>query len=218
MNKAEKSSQDTDTARQPIGEVLSSTVTGLVAQSWQDTDQLGLPVVSRPRFGSFLKIHCTEQNIETIAVVYNVITGSPDTVHKPSALRMSRQQLRIEQPHIFALLRTEVHAATIGYRRAGRTYSHLPPQPPDVHDFVYQARQDEIQDITSEFDFLRMLSNVSDVPSDELIAAAIREASLARNKDRQYLIQAGQSLSYLMRADYDKLILILRKIRPDTID
>src|SRR5580658_3602210 len=173
--------QQSETETKAIGEVISSSVTSLVAQCWQTEDADGLMRTDKPNFGSFLRIECNESQFDVLAVVYNVITGPQDTVHKPSALGLSRQRLKIEQPHIFALLRTEVHASIIGYAVGDRAFHHLPPQPPEVHDFVYPANAAQIEMITEQFDFLRLLSTISDVPSDELLAAAIREAYKARD-------------------------------------
>ncbi|HEY9773235.1 MAG TPA: hypothetical protein V6C81_05450 [Planktothrix sp.] len=210
-------SQQADTEIKALGEVISSTVTTLVAQCWQSEDSDGLLRTDKPNFGSFLRIECNESQFDVAAVVYNVITGPQDSVHKPSALGLSRQRLKIEQPHIFALLRTEVHAAIIGYALGDRAYHHLPPQPPEVHDFVYPAAPSQIEMITEEFDFLRLLSTISEVPSDELLAAAIREAYKARDCDYAFLVSAGQALSNLLRSDYDRLVCVLRKIRPGVV-
>lgn len=197
-----------------IGEIINASVTSLIAQCWQTEDSDGLPLSRKPNFGSFVRIDCNESDFDVVAVVYNVITGPQDAVHKPSALGLSRERLKVEQPHIFALLRTEVHASIVGYVRNGRVFQHLPPQPPEVHDFVYPATNMEVCEITEEFDFLRLLTQVTEVPSDELLAAAVREAYGARNNDYAFLVAAGQALSHLLRADYDRLVSVLRKIRP----
>jgi hypothetical protein len=62
-----------------------------------------------------------------------------------------------------------------------------------------------------------LLSTISEVPSDELLAAAIREAYKARDCDYAFLVSAGQALSNLLRSDYDRLVCVLRKIRPGVV-
>lgn len=200
-----------------IAEVISSSITEMIAQCWQIEDKEGLPQVLKPRFGSFLRTDC-DGGVSVFSVVHNVITGSPDNVHKPSALGLSREQLKVEQPHIFALLRTEVHAITVGYRQGKHIFQHLPPQPPEVHDFVHHATVSEIKALTGEFDFLRLLLNVTAVPSDELLAACIREAYQAREKEYRFLVAAGQALSHVLRSDYDRLVCVLRKIKPQDLE
>lgn len=197
----------------PIAEVISATITGFHAECLPvERDLPDLP--PKPRFGSFLKV--TTADSLMFAVAYNVVTGPQDTIHKPSALGLTREELRLEQPHIFSLLRTEVHAVLIGhgYGSNTRIFQHLPPHPPDVHDFVYPAAVEEIRQITKDFEFLRLLCYVSDIPTDELIAATIREAHAALGSNDQFLVDAGRALSSILRADYDRLLNILRKIKP----
>ncbi|PZM80934.1 MAG: hypothetical protein DKT66_17015 [Candidatus Melainabacteria bacterium] len=199
----------------PLAEVISSSITGVVAQCLMSSDKDGMPDTPKPRFGSFLKIR-TVSNLDVLTVVHNVITGSPDAVHQPWALGLSREQLREEQPHIFSLLRTEVHAVVVGYIESGGVFQHLPPVPPEVHDFVYLASDEEIRQVTEGFDFLRLIATVTTVPQDELAAASIREAHKAHGNDYSFLVEAGQALSHIFKNDFDRLVTILRKIRPGT--
>lgn len=197
-----------------LAEVMSSSVTSITAQSL-DNDDHSLTV--KPMFGSFISIDSVEHSTSVIAVVHNVITGPPDNVHRPSALGLTREQLRIEQPQIFALLRTEIHAAIVGYVQDSTLFQRLPPHPPEVHDFVYAATREEVIAITREFDFLRLLTSVSTVPSDELLAAAVREAYEVRGHDDEFLVRAGQALSNIFRQDFDLLVCMLRKIKPASL-
>ncbi len=200
-----------------IGEVLSSSITELVAECWQQQNDSGFApdLPERPRFGSFLRVTSADNALNIFAVVCDVSTGPHDSTHRPTALKMTRDQLRMEQPHIFALLRTEIYATVIGYSNGAVYRTGLPPHPPEVHDFVYKAIDEEVAAITEDLDFVRLLSRVSRVPSDELIAATIREACSARGGDYDFLVQAGQSLAQTFRDDYDRLSSVLRKIRPD---
>jgi hypothetical protein len=203
---------------EPIAEVIASSITGFTAEL---SSQI-VPESKKPNFGSFIICRSETNNIDTVGVVHNVITGSVDKVHRAAALGLSREQLKIQQPQIFSLLRTEIHATTIGYLQNRKAFQYLPPQPPDVHDFVYAASEEEIIAVTTDFGFLRLLLDVSDIPSDELIAALIRQAYLVHSPvhdrdgedGKQFLVLAGHALSQLFRNDYDRLVSILKKIRP----
>ncbi|MBS2009810.1 MAG: hypothetical protein JST01_22340 [Cyanobacteria bacterium SZAS TMP-1] len=208
----------------PLAEVLTSSITGLTAETLPEKLNQGQPA-ARPKFGSFVKVASPENGIDIFAVVFDVVTNPPDSVHKPSALGMSRDRLRLEQPHIFALLKTHMQAAIIGYRdiaekpgagEEGAIFQHLPPQPPDVHDFVYEASRQEVISLTSNFEFLRLLAHINSVPTDELIAAAIRRSATARVDGGAdiYLIEAGRAIAQLFRSDYDRMVSIVKKIRP----
>jgi len=214
-----------------IAEVVSSSATEMVAQSLVQNDPVGAQTASglslaprrdshktdsvyKPRFGSFVRVTCGNEDLNIIAVVNNVITSSMDSIHRPSAFGLSKEQLRLEQPQIFALLRTDIYASIIGYIQSGRRFQHLPPHPPDVHDFVFAATVDEIVTITDDFDFLRLLEGTSNGLVDELMAACVREAYVARGKDQNFLLKAGQAFSQLFRSDYERLVSILKKIKP----
>jgi hypothetical protein len=198
---------------QALAEVVSSSVTAVVAQSLPQDGGLSF-AGDGARFGSFVRIESATDDIEIIAVVHDVVTGPIDGVHRTSAFGLNREQLRLEQPQIFALLRTDLHAAIIGYKQGKRAYQHLPPRPPEVHDFVYAAEKKDIEAITSDFEFLRLLAAVATVPADELLAAAVREAYAAQGKQQAFLLKAGQALSQLFRSDYERLVAVLKKIKP----
>jgi hypothetical protein len=201
------------TTRQPIGEVISSSITGLQAEARQVESSDGLPLTVTPTFGSFICSESSEQALKIVAVVYDVVTGPGDSFHRTAALGLTREQLKVEQPHIFALLRTEIQALTVGYFSNSTYFSHLPPQPAQVHDFILRANEAEIRAATEDLDFLRLLTGVSTVPADELIAAAIRQAYSARGNDYQFLVRAGQALSQLFE-DYERLVAVLKKVKP----
>ena len=198
---------------QAIAEVVSSSVTSVVAQSLTRDDELSLSD-NRARFGSFVKIASGSDDLEIFAVIHDVVTGPIDGVHRTSAFGLNREQLRQEQPQIFALLRTDLHAAIIGYKQRTKAYQHLPPRPPEVHDFVYVADKKDIEAMTADFEFLRLLAAVPTVPADELLAAAVREAYSAQGQQKTFLIKAGQALSQLFRSDYERLVSVLKKIKP----
>lgn len=201
-----------------VGEVISSSITDFVTELWsKDKDGEELEIL-RPNFGSFLRVESVEEGITAYAVVYNIITGPYDAQHKPSALGLSRQELRMEQPHIFSLLQTQIHATIIGFKQDGQLHQYLPPKPPQVHDFVFVADPDEVADLTADQGFLRLLTNVQSVPIDELLAASIRQAQACHRDCKKdyhaFLVDAGKALSHLIRDDYDRLVSLLKKIKP----
>ncbi len=198
-----------------IGEVLTSSIVGFTGEFWNaDDGGMVRANLQMPRFGSFVRAESSDTGLNVFGVVYNVVTGPQDSMHKPTALRMSRDELRLQQPHIFSLLRTEVYATIIGYELEGQYHKRLPPHPPLVHDFLFKCTPEEVVAITEDFDFVRFLTEVPVVPIDELIASAVQEAYQARNRDYQFLVTAGQTISRLIPGDYDRLVSVLRKIRP----
>jgi hypothetical protein len=203
-----------------IAEVIETTTTEFLAQCLEPDD---LSFAAMPPFGSWVKSVDEESGNQIYAVVYHVTTAPIDSVHRARALGLSLQELREQQPQIFAMLKTEFRAAIAGFRPCERSqtgaarlsetvYQHLPPRPPQVHQAVYYCESDEIIHFSETLDFLRTLLQVNGAPVDGLAAATIREIYQLRKGDRTWLVQAGRMLSLLLKDDYDRLRVILSQI------
>ena len=55
---------------------------------------------------------------------------------------------------------------------------------------------------------------MSNVPSESLVAAAIREVYQLRQFEREWLVRAGRTVGTLLKDDYDRLRMILNQIHP----
>jgi hypothetical protein len=203
-----------------LAEVIETATTEFLAQCLEP-DDLNFAVM--PPFGSWVKSTDEESGNQIYAVVYHATTSPIDSVHRARALGLSLADLREQQPQIFAMLKTEFRAAIVGFRpraagRNGKTrlsetvYQHLPPRPPQIHQAVYACTPAEIIHFSGQFDFLRTLLQVSNAPVEALIAAAIRDIYQLRKGDRPWLVQAGRSLSQILKDDYDRLRIILSQI------
>lgn len=205
-----------------FAEVIETATVEFLAQCLEPND-LSFPVM--PPFGSWVKAIDEETGHQIYGVVYYATTSPIDSVHRARALGLSLQELREQQPQIFAMLKTEFRAAIVGFRsspvrpsnrdrRRDAVYQHLPPRPPQVHQAVLRCSTDEVIQFSEQFDFLRTLLEVSGAPTDSLVAATIREIYQLRRADRDWLVQAGRSLSTLLKDDYDRLRVILQQIHP----
>ncbi|AUT02951.1 hypothetical protein CLI64_22495 [Nostoc sp. CENA543] len=201
-----------------IAEVIETTSTEFLAQCLEPED-LSFP--SMPPFGSWVRSVDEESGNQVYAVVYHATTMPVDSVHRAVALGLSLQELREEQPQIFAMLKTEFWAAIVGFAPPSiitganqRVYQYLPPRPPQIHQAVYRCEPDLIVKFTEELDFLRTLLAINSAPVEALTAAAIREVYQLRKADREWLIKAGRTLSVLLKDDYDRLRFILSQIHP----
>lgn len=201
-----------------IAEVIATSTTEFLAQCLEPED-LSFPPM--PPFGSWVSCIDEESGNQVYGIVYYVTTMPVDSVHRPVALGLSLQDLREEQPQIFAMLKTEFRAAIVGFKPSSdrtvtenQIYQYLPPRPPQIHQAVYRCEPEEIVKFTEELDFLRTLLFVNGAPVDALAAAAIREVYRLRKADRQWLVNAGRTLSVLLKDDYDRLRFILSQIHP----
>ena len=199
-----------------IAEVVETSTTEFLAQCL-DPDALAFPEM--PPFGSWVTATDEDTGNQIYAVVYHATTSPIDSVHRARALGLSLADLREQQPQIFAMLKTEFRAAIVGYRTGdsgatGMIYQHLPPRPPQVHQAVYRCTSEAVLRFSDQLDFLRTLLAVPGAPVDSLAAAAIRHIYQLRKADRAWLVQAGRSLSVVLKDDYDRLQIILGQIHP----
>lgn len=203
-----------------IAEVIETATTEFLAQCL-DPEDLSFPAM--PPFGSWVRSVDEESGNQILAVVYHATTSPIDSVHRARALGMSMQELREQQPQIFAMLKTEFKAAIVGYqtpqpqvngsvRSGGVMYQYLPPRPPQIHQAVYQCEPEEIIQFSEQLDFLRTLLQVAGAPVEALTASAIREIYQLRKADRDWLVKAGRTLSVILKDDYDRLRYILSQL------
>ncbi len=201
-----------------IAEIVETSTTEFLAQCL-DSEELRFPTM--PAFGSWVKSLEEEAGNVVYAVVYHASTSPIDSVHRARALGLSLQELREQQPQLFAMLKTEFRAAIVGFRPASASatgtnatpiYQHLPPRPPQLHQAVFQCDAAEVVEFTEHLDFLRSLLQMPATPVDALIAATLREIYHLRKADRTWLVNAGRTLNVLLKDDYDRLRAILSQI------
>ncbi|MGI4791744.1 MAG: hypothetical protein ACRYFS_23225 [Janthinobacterium lividum] len=154
------------------------------------------------------------------ALVYGANTASLEPNRRPSALGFADEdEMRLQQPQIFELLRTEFSGLLIAYSEGGDKplRRHLPPLPPRIHSRVYPCSPEETRMLTEDMSFLRSLllpsgGSLAGVPSDELAAACLRMAREAHADDQAFLLRAGRTLATLLATDYERLQAILRNV------
>ncbi|MEM7771213.1 MAG: hypothetical protein AAF327_11980 [Cyanobacteria bacterium P01_A01_bin.37] len=204
-----------------IAEVVETSTSEFLAQCLEPED---LSYATMPPFGSWVTAVDEETDNQIYAVVYHSTTAPIDSIHRARALGLSLQELREQQPQIFAMLRTEFRASIVGFCPPSamnnadsssndvRVYQYLPPRPPQVHQAVYTCESRHIVNFSERLDFLRSLLQIPGAPVDSLVAAVIRTTYQHRKGDRPWLVKAGRMLSLLLKDDYDRLRIILNQI------
>ncbi|MDX1977474.1 MAG: hypothetical protein SFT94_07350 [Pseudanabaenaceae cyanobacterium bins.68] len=189
-----------------IAEVIISSSTEFTAECLEPED-LNFPLV--PAFGSWVQV----KGEPTIyGIVCHTCTMPIDSVHRATALGMSLEELRQQQPQIFAMLKTETRVAIAGFRQDQKVYQHLPDRPPQIHAAVHTCNSEEICEFTDDLHFFRTLLQATGTPVDQLLGAVLRGVYQIRNCDRAWLVQAGRHLSILLKEDYDRLGAILSQV------
>jgi len=199
-------------AEDHIAEVVATSSTEFSAECLPPQD-LHFPKV--PSLGSWVKSPSAGAELYTVIGVVCFASTTPiDTVHKAIALGLSLEELRQQQPQVFAMFRSEIRVAMLGYQTGQQIYQHLPPQPPPIHQGVFLCSRQEIIQFTEEVHFWRTLLQISGVPVDELVSAILRQVYQVRQCDRNWLVQASKHLGVLLKEDYDRLRAILAQVHP----
>lgn len=185
-----------------IGEVTSASTTSFRA--------VAVEVFTPPAFGSFVRVDGEHGRV--FGVVARIETASFDQHRRAIAFGLPWDRLVREQPQLMELLQTEFEVAVVGYAGNGTLHHYLPPYPPRVHEFVSVCDPTEVAALTDSTEFIRSLANVELAPSHELIAAAIRQASLARGGDPAFVAEAARAVADLFKDDYDIATAIVRRL------
>jgi hypothetical protein len=193
---------------QRLGEVVEASTTGFTAQAYE--------LYELPPLGSLVKT--SEGERELYAVVYHATTEGIEPGRKPIARgkdEASEQAIFESSPQLSKLLRSEFSALVVGYKDGTAIRQHLPPRPAHIHSFVYACSKEEMKEFSRNFGFLNTLVNAElETPSDELIAAALRNMSAVQDAPRTFLVAAGKELASLLGQDYGRLKAILERIKP----
>ncbi len=188
-----------------VGRVLRSSTAGFA---------LGCRVLRQdvPEFGAFVKV--AQGDSEIIGLIYDVQFVDDPLVRQIITADRMDEELRLDQSQRLAPI--EVSVLVVGFKREGRIYQHLPPQPPPTLNQIVTCRPDEVAAFTRDFAFLRTIFNSKEAPTDELVAAGLRAAAAARPASQRnaFLLEAGRELVRLLSIDLVRLEGILRRIKP----
>jgi len=196
-----------------IGEVIESSTTRFTAGAYE--------LLEAPPFGALVRAVTRQEGLTVYGLVYEIRTGSKEPGGRAvvrgrtySGRNLYDEEIYFEHPDLAEVLQTEFSAITVGFCEGGRVFQYLPPHPPPVHYSVYPCDGAELARFCEGADFFRAVLFAAQIPSDELLAAAIRAAARARPDGREYLVRAGRELAGLLKDDYDRLNALLRRIRP----
>lgn len=173
--------------------------------------------LNTPSFGAFVQTSHSNGNgdVDVIGLIYAIhIDDDPLVRQLIMANQMNVTTLRDQREN--RMVPVEISIVNIGFRMQGEYYHNLPPRPPMSLDPVYICDDECIYNFTQKFDFFRLVLNTSEVPAEELIAAALKHAANARpmREQREFLVNAGRRLAQLLSYDLPRLNHLLRLIKP----
>jgi hypothetical protein len=153
--------------------------------------------------------------------IYGVVGHAETTGMEPGRKPIARgkdeaseEAVYESSPQLLKLLRSEFTAMVVGYQDGGKIYQYLPPQPARIHSFVYSCQPEEVKEFSRNFGFLNILINATmPIPSEELIAATLRQMSRAHDDPHAFLVAAGKELADFLSADFIRLKNILGRLK-----
>jgi hypothetical protein len=199
-----------ETQQPIIGSVLRASTVGFVCGTRSQE-------IVHPSFGAFVRTrHGQMADIDVIGLIHAISIDDDPLVRQlilannmtPAAARDQRENRMVP---------VEISVVNIGYIQYDRAYHNLPPRPPLSLDPVQLCDADTIVRFTQQFDFLRLVLNMTaDVPTEELLAASLLHAAHARPEAERYefLVNAGRRLAGLLAHDLPRLHHLLRLIKP----
>jgi hypothetical protein len=192
-----------------VGRVLRASTTGYACGTRSGD-------LETPAFGAFVQTrHRNGADVDIIGLIYGIrIDDDPLVRQLIMANNLNAATIRDQREN--RMVPVEIDVVNIGYRSGGESFHALPPRPPMSLDPVYLCADDVICDFTEGADFFRPVLNASEVPTEELLAAALKYAARARSAgdQRDYLIRAGRRLVQLLSYDLPRLNHLLQLIRP----
>ncbi len=195
---------------QPIGHVLRASTVGFSAGA-QVTQ------IEGPAFGMVVR---AQPRLDSRDVVYGLlydihIDDDPLVRQLVLADAVSEETVRDQRHHRIVPL--EMSVLAIGYRTYDGVVRHmLPPRPPLSLDPVFLCTAEETREITSRFDYFRVVLGASQVPGEQLLAANLMIAARTRPESEQYsfLVEAGREAARLLGGDLARLDYLLKLIYP----
>jgi hypothetical protein len=152
--------------------------------------------------------------------IYGIVAGAATTGLEPGRKPVARGKNEASEaavyessPQLARLLRSEFVALAVGHKEGEKLRQYLPPHPARVHGFVYLCQPDEVKEFSGSLGFLSILVNAGPSPADELISASLRQMSRAYDDPYPFLIAAGKELAVLLSSQYDRLRVLLGRLR-----
>lgn len=189
-----------------FAEVIESSLTGFLAQSWQWN--------SFPSFGSLITVNSGIR--KTIAIVHQIQTGSMDPIRYPFPYQKTEEELLSEQPQIFEFLKTTFSCLIIGYQEKGTINYVLAPEPVKIHAFVEPIETDLCKQFYYAPTYLHVLFGFSSTIAniDELLLAIIKNQKTLQCMTEEKFQQFIHTFSLLTGNDYRRLKLFLQRVEP----
>ena len=195
-----------------IGRVLRASTRGFACGTQSNR------VDHRHDFGAFVRaLIANDENIHVIGLIYAVEIKDDLLVNElVMADSVNNSVLRDQREN--RMIPMEISVLNVGYRYPdGNVVHSLPPRPPMSLTAVEQCTPEMILEFTQRQDFFPLVLNAAEVPSDDLLAAAIRYASWQYSDEKEryeFLVRCGRAIARQLSHDLKRLEHVVALIRP----
>jgi hypothetical protein len=192
-----------------IGKVLRASTVGFVCGTRSED-------IGQPSFGAFVQTWPGQRtDIDVIGIIH-AISIDDDPMVRQMILANNMRENTISDQRVNRMVPVEISVLSVGFTQFETVYHTLPPRPPLTLDPVRLCDDSTVRLFTQQLDFLRLVVNASDIPTEELLAAAINHAAWARPEAerRDFLVMAGRHLAGLLSHDLPRLQHLLKLIKP----
>ncbi|MDK3158898.1 hypothetical protein QPK87_20300 [Kamptonema cortianum] len=196
--------------QQIVGRVLRASTTGF------DCGTRSSRIDERHNFGAFVRVPITDdRSAFAIGLIY-AIRIDDDPLARELVMSNALDNAALIDQRENRMIPVEIGVINVGYTARGDIFQSMPPRPPLSLSEVVLCDTDEVRMFTGKCDFFRLVLNAKEVPSDELMAAALRYAMWAYPEDERYpfLVRCGKHLAMMLSNDLKRLAHLLSLIRP----
>ena len=124
----------------------------------------------------------------------------------------SEDDIYAANPQLPTMLTTRFAATVIGYGNGPEMRPGLPPQPPNLHAFVFLGDAGEIAAFAAELRWLGLLLADRSPAADAALAGFLRCAAGTMTDRRAFLLHAGRRLAAELAAEPQRLQSLLREL------
>lgn len=198
-----------------VGRILRASTRGF------DCGTHSMQIGRQHDFGAFVTAPISNTNhnegyIQAVGLIYKVEIKD-DQLISELVLGEAMPDMILRDQRENRMIPVEVKIINVGYIMHGQIIHSLPPRPPMSLADVTLMPPQAVRAFTASPDFFRLILGASEVPSDDLVAAAIRYAALEAYPEPQeqyaFRVRCGQQLARDMSNDLKRLTHILHLIR-----
>ena len=167
-----------------------------------------------PVFGGWVQAPAQGGSSVVVGLIYDISIEDDELARQlamadnPSPEQQADQQFN--RP-----ISIEIRALTVGYQAPAGYVQALPPQPPLTMAAITAMAPAAIRSFTQRLDFLRLALLTDEIPADQVVVAALRQAAHARPEAerRTFLLDVGQACARLLGGEMLRLEGLLHELQ-----